>query len=167
MVTVFQDSKGPLLIKFMDRNTTIIVLAYAEKLMELRAAVQEKHSVKESIWWIFWTTTRRLTQLFLRGQLRMKTGPESRTTHRVVQTWSVATIICLEISKLPLRARNFPATMKLNHVFSLFFEVLAILFFWGYVVSKFKMGGICFAGSKLHWKINFKILWKIGPSWCV
>lgn len=50
MMTVFWDSKGPLLIKFLERITTINGAAYAETLKELRDAVEEKRGVKGRNW---------------------------------------------------------------------------------------------------------------------
>ena len=50
MLTVFWDSKGPLLLKFHERNTTISGVGYSETLKELRAAVEEKRGVKERVW---------------------------------------------------------------------------------------------------------------------
>lgn len=54
MLTVFWDSKGPLLLKFMERNTIINGAAYAETLKELRLAVEEKRVVRKKSWVFSW-----------------------------------------------------------------------------------------------------------------
>lgn len=62
MLTVFWDSKGPLLVQYMDPNTTIDGAAYAKTLEELRVAVAEKRGVKKGVGCIFYTTSRHLTR---------------------------------------------------------------------------------------------------------
>jgi histone-lysine N-methyltransferase SETMAR len=47
MLTVFWDSKGPLLVKFHPRNTTINGPSYVETLKDLREALQEKRGVTD------------------------------------------------------------------------------------------------------------------------
>lgn len=50
LLTVFWDCKGPLLIKFHPRNTTVNGAGYCETLRELRDALETKRGVKKKYW---------------------------------------------------------------------------------------------------------------------